>query len=653
MRKQDSFIWLQKIGKSLMLPVSVLPIAGILLGVGSAPWGDVPAFVTQILLLMKFAGDSVFMALPLIFAIGVALGFTDNDGVAALAAAVGLVVLLATMSVLAGFHNEPLISATCHELTSQLRNSLLTLNQRCDYDTLSRLRLLGEEMVVVRNVLGFNSVDTGVLGGISIGGIAAALFNRYHRIELPEYLAFFSGKRFVPLVTVVAALVLGGALFIIWPPISVAINKFSHFAAEQNPALAFALYGFVERALIPFGLQHIWNVPFFFEVGNACVIDGQVIVVVHDKASCIAQGGDWISGELRRFFNGDPNAGNLAGGYLFKMWGLPAAALAIWHSAHPSQRAKVGGIMISAALTAALTGITEPIEFSFMFAAPVLYVIHAVLAGLAYPLCILLDMKHGPTFSHGAIDFFLLSKLASNIGYFFVIGPLYAVIYYVIFRVAIIRLHLATPGREAERELKRGNQTLSCDAESLIKAFGGNSNIKSLDACITRLRVGVHDIALVDKEQLRTLGAAGVVVLGNAVQAVFGPLSDRIRNDMREHLQQQTGAEPPRQLSNGQPRQQAEPPMPRVSPEVLAMAQRCADALGGPGNIERVMACATSRVRITLKQALDGPLNAHSFDGVRDVMKIQETLYHLLVEGSAAELEQALEYLRRRAISHG
>ncbi len=221
MRKQDSFIWLQKIGKSLMLPVSVLPIAGILLGVGSAPWGDVPTFVTQILELMKFAGDSVFMALPLIFAIGVALGFTDNDGVAALAAAVGLVVLLATMSVLAGFHNEPLISATCHELTSQLRNSLLVLNQRCDYDTLSRLRLLGEEMVVVRNVLGFSSVDTGVLGGISIGGIAAALLNRYHRIELPEYLAFFSGKRFVPLITVVAALVLGGALFIIWPPIFV------------------------------------------------------------------------------------------------------------------------------------------------------------------------------------------------------------------------------------------------------------------------------------------------------------------------------------------------------------------------------------------------------------------------------------------------
>ena len=178
--------------------------------------------------------------------------------------------------------------------------------------------------------------------------------------------------------------------------------------------MAFAIYGFIERALIPFGLQHIWNVPFFFEVGNACIVDGLIIEVVHDKPSCVAQGGDWISGELRRFFNGDPNAGNLAGGYLFKMWGLPAAALAIWHSAHPSQRAKVGGIMISAALTAMLTGITEPIEFSFMFVAPLLYVFHALLAGLAYPLCILLEMKHGPTFSHGAIDFFLFSHLSTN-----------------------------------------------------------------------------------------------------------------------------------------------------------------------------------------------------------------------------------------------
>ena len=646
MDKQDSFILLQRIGKSLMLPVSVLPIAGILLGIGTANWGEVPLLVAQILEIMKFAGDSVFMALPLIFAIGVALGFTDNDGVAALAATVGLVVALATMGVLATFHNEPLIAATCQQLTSELRNSLLVLNTRCDYNTLSLLRLLGPEMVVVRNVLGFVTVDTGVLSGIAIGGIAAALFNRYHQITLPEYLGFFGGKRFVPLITVVAALLLGAALFVIWPPIGFVINRFSHWAAEQNPAMAFAIYGFIERALIPFGLQHIWNVPFFFEVGNACIVDGLIIEVVHDKPSCVAQGGDWISGELRRFFNGDPNAGNLAGGYLFKMWGLPAAALAIWHSAHPSQRAKVGGIMISAALTAMLTGITEPIEFSFMFVAPLLYVFHALLAGLAYPLCILLEMKHGPTFSHGAIDFFLGAKLANNLSYFFIVGPLYAAIYYLVFRVAIRQLHLATPGREAERVRASGVSAAINAPHAVIEALGGSTNISSLDACITRLRVGVKEIDKVNREQLRTLGAAGVVIIGNAVQAVFGPASDQIRSAVAVYLQRQGHQPLPANLT---PARHESPPS--SSNDALARAQRCAAMLGGIANIERVLACATSRVRINLLRPLDQEPDVCSEPGIRDVMRIHERLYHLLVTDDAEGLEQALQQLQRQHLA--
>lgn len=647
MDKQDSFILLQRIGKSLMLPVSVLPIAGILLGIGTANWGEVPLLVGQILEIMKFAGDSVFMALPLIFAIGVALGFTDNDGVAALAATVGLVVALATMGVLATFHNEPLIAATCQQLTSGLRNSLLVLNTRCDYDTLSLLRLLGPEMVVVRNVLGFVTVDTGVLSGIAIGGIAAALFNRYHQITLPEYLGFFGGKRFVPLITVVAALLLGAALFVIWPPIGFVINRFSHWAAEQNPAMAFAIYGFIERALIPFGLQHIWNVPFFFEVGNACIVDGVIIEVVHDKPSCLAQGGDWISGELRRFFNGDPNAGNLAGGYLFKMWGLPAAALAIWHSAHPSQRAKVGGIMISAALTAMLTGITEPIEFSFMFVAPLLYVFHALLAGLAYPLCILLEMKHGPTFSHGAIDFFLGAKLANNLGYFFVVGPLYAITYYLVFRLTISQLHLATPGREAEQVRATGVNAAIGAPHAVIEALGGSNNISSLDACITRLRVGVKEIDKVNREQLRTLGAAGVVIIGNAVQAVFGPASDQIRNSVAAYLQRQGHQPLPANLNPAR----ALSPLPS-SNDALACAHRCAAILGGIGNIERVLACATSRVRINLHQPLSHEPDISNEPGIRDIMRIHERLYHLLVTEDAEGLELALQQLQRQHDSH-
>lgn len=643
MAKQDSFILMQRIGKSLMLPVSVLPIAGILLGIGSANWGDVPQLVAQILEVMKFAGDSVFMALPLIFAIGVALGFTDNDGVAALAATVGLVVVLATMGVLASAHNEALIAATCQQLTGELRNSLLVLNSRCTYETLSLLRLLGPEVVVVRNVLGFTTVDTGVLSGISIGGIAAFLFNRYHQIALPEYLGFFGGKRFIPLITVVAAVLLGAALFVIWPPIGLAINRFSHWAAEQNPALAFATYGFIERALIPIGLQHIWNVPFFFEVGNACTVDGTVISVVHDKWSCIAQGGDWISGELRRFFSGDPNAGNLAGGYLFKMWGLPAAALAIWHSAHPSQRAKVGGIMISAALTAVLTGITEPIEFSFMFVAPLLYVFHALLAGLAYPLCILLEMKHGPTFSHGAIDFFLGAKLANNLGYFFVVGPLYAIAYYLVFRLTISQLHLATPGREAEQVRATGVKAAISAPHAVLEALGGSDNISNLDACITRLRVGVKEIDKVNREQLRTLGAAGVVIIGNAVQAVFGAASDQIRNNLAAYLQRQ-GRQPLPAAIHAEPALTPPPP----NDDALARAERCIAILGGSANIERVLACATSRVRINLHRPLGQEPDFGNGTGVRDIMRIHERLYHLLVTEDAERLALAIQQLKNQ-----
>ncbi len=320
---KGGFGWLQKIGKSLMLPVSVLPAAGLLLGVGSAKFSWLPEVVSTI---MAQSGGAIFGNLPLIFAIGVALGITNNDGVAALAAVIGYAVLIATMGVMA-----PLL----------------------DYEP--------------RTIMGIPSIETGVFGGILIGSVAAILFNRYYRLQLPAYLGFFAGKRSVPILTAGAAIVTGIALSFIWPPIGDAIDKFSRWAAAGNPAAAFALYGVVERSLIPFGLHHIWNVPFFFEVGQYV-----------EQAT-----GKIIRGEIYRFTAGDPTAGNLAGGYLFKMWGLPAAALAIWQTARPENRAKVGGIMISAALTSFLTGITEPIEFSFLFVAPLLYGIHALLAGVA------------------------------------------------------------------------------------------------------------------------------------------------------------------------------------------------------------------------------------------------------------------------------
>ncbi|MCD1124605.1 PTS glucose transporter subunit IIBC [Jinshanibacter sp. LJY008] len=481
---KNLFANLQKVGKALMLPVSVLPIAGILLGVGAADFSWLPTIVSKV---MQQAGGSIFEQMPLLFAVGVALGFTNNDGVAGLASIVGYGVMAATLNVMA-------------------------------------------------EVLGVAKIDTGVLGGILVGGLAGYLFNRFYRIQLPDYLGFFAGKRFVPIITGFICIALGIVLSFIWPPIGNAISSFSQWAAYQNPALAFGIYGVVERSLIPFGLHHIWNVPFFYEAGQACVIDSKIVTTIASEAACKAENGRWITGEIQRYLLGDKTAGNMAGGYLFKMWGLPAAAIAMWHTAKPENRAKVGGIMVSAALTSFLTGITEPIEFAFLFVAPVLYVIHAILAGLAYVITILLGVKHGMTFSHGAIDFTLFYHLSTKGWMFFILGPLYALLYYVIFRFAIIKLNLKTPGREEDSaaEITSGNS--SDMARELVTAFGGKGNITNLDACITRLRVGVADVALVDQDKLKSLGAAGVVVAGSGIQAIFGTKSDNLKSDMDEYI---------------------------------------------------------------------------------------------------------------------
>ncbi|MDK6198713.1 PTS glucose transporter subunit IIBC [Proteus mirabilis] len=472
---KNLFVVLQKIGKSLMLPVSVLPIAGILLGVGSAGLSWIPVSVSQV---MAEAGGAVFSNMPLIFAIGVALGFTNNDGVSALASVVAYGIMSKTMLVVAPW----------------------VLGLSPDSVEIQRL------------------TDTGVLGGIIAGIIAASMFNRFYRIKLPEYLGFFAGKRFVPIISGLIAIFVGILLSFIWPPIGTAIQRFSEWAAYQNPAVAFGIYGVVERALVPFGLHHIWNVPFQMQVGEYVNSAGQV-----------------FHGDIPRYMAGDPTAGMLSGGFLFKMFGLPAAAIAIWHTARPENRVKVGGIVISAALTAFLTGITEPIEFSFMFVAPILYVIHAILAGLAFVICILLGMRDGTSFSHGLIDFIVLSGNSSKLYLFPIIGILYAITYYSIFRFLIVKLNLKTPGREVEdKNAKQADK--SAMGQSLVAAFGGKDNISSLDACITRLRIGVKEIDKVDRDELKRLGAAGVVVVGSGIQAIFGPKSDNLKTEMDEYI---------------------------------------------------------------------------------------------------------------------
>lgn len=554
----NPFGFLQKVGKALMLPVAVLPVAGLLLGIGAAHFTFIPTPASSI---MKESGDVIFGSLPLIFAIGVALGFTDNDGVSAVAAAIGFLVMTATLGVMAGiFHVPP------------------------------------------KTVMGIPSMQTGVFGGILAGGLAAFMFNRFYRISLPDYLGFFGGKRFVPIITALGAILLGVLLSVIWPPVQGGINGLSHWAAVGSPRTAATVYGLVERLLLPFGLHHIWNVPFFFEMGSYTDAAGKA-----------------VSGDINRFFAGDPTAGILSGAFLFKMFGLPGAAIAIWHTARPENRVKVGGIMVSAALTSFLTGITEPIEFAFMFVAPALYVVHAALAASTQFVANTLGMHMGFTFSQGGIDFLMfnaLGKFARNWWLVLLLGPAYGLAYYGIFRWVIQRFDLRTPGREDEAAPARAVSGAGGRAGDLVAAFGGRENIASLDACITRLRVAVRDAARVDDAALKALGASGVVHVGKSVQAIFGPLSENLKTDMELHLR--GGSRPE------------------------GRAQRLLEALKGPGNILALDAVAATRLRVRLA---DPDLDPRALEaaGVKAVMDLPGGERDLIVGMEAGALAAALK----------
>ena len=503
-----AFAFLQKIGKALMLPVAVLPVAGLLLGIGTgllnAEISWIPALIPQV---MSQSGSVIFDNLPLIFAIGTALGLTDNDGVAALAAVTGFLVMQATTGVMADvlwFH------------VSSGQETLGVLAQAMEYD------IAFVRKIVSTNV-GIQTIQTGVFGGIFIGVVAAWLYRKYYRIQLPAYLGFFAGKRFVPIISSLAAIVLGVALSVVWPPIQEQINKFSMWAAYSSPAVAGATYGFVERLLLPFGLHHIWNVPFFFEIGSFT-----------DKA------GQIVTGDIPRFFAGDKTAGILGGGFLIKMFGLPAAALAIFHTAKPENRAKVGGMMFSGALTAFLTGITEPLEFTFLFVAPMLYFIHAVMVSSAFAVLNLTGAHVGYTFSQGGIDFALFYAMDTKPWMVFVLGPVYAVVYYVVFRFFITVFNMKTAGREDDagqtpQEAAHADDKMK-KAAALVTAFGGAANIKNLDACITRLRLILFDPSKAGDEKLKALGASGVMRIGDGVQAVFGTQSENLKTDMENYL---------------------------------------------------------------------------------------------------------------------
>lgn len=613
---KNAFAILQKLGKALMLPVSVLPVAGILLGLGSARLIELdnlqkgvissakfwwlPEWLAQI---MKASGDAIFGNLAIIFAIAVVIGFTEYDGASAVAAVVGFVVFVAAMGAAA-------------------------------------TGIFGISPDTLKPVMGIQSLDTGVFGGLIIGGVAAYLFNKFFRVRLPQYLGFFAGKRSVPILMALAAIAIGIVMSIIWPPIGNAISVAANTAAAgRNTAITAAIYGFVERLLLPFGLHHIWNVPFFFQIG-------QYTDPITNKI---------VTGDINRFFAGDPTAGILGGSYWFKMFGLPAAAIAIWHSAKPKNRKLTGGIMISAAFTSFLTGITEPIEFSFMFVAPQLYAIHALLAGFCGWLFQMLGGKMGFTFSQGFIDFFLFSGLpnAQRTWLIPVLGlAVFAPLYYFTFRFAIKQFDLKTPGRDLDEDTEQasfGSGAASEMARELVRAFGGRHNIATLDACITRLRITVNDMTQVNKPRLKALGASGVLEIGNSAQAIFGPRSENLKTDMVEYLQT-AGAEAdeaytPNPAEAAAEAALVEPTQPTIQrdPHADQKATDWINALGGSQNIRSVDVAALTRLRLEVADEASVNEEALRSAGVDGMMQLPEHKLHLLVGLNADQYAEEMK----------
>lgn len=498
---KKAFGVLQKVGKALMLPVALLPAAGILLALGAAlknpallelaPFLDNNS-VEMVASIMQNAGDIVFGNLPVLFAVGVAVGLAGGDGVAGLAAIIGYLIMNVTMGTAGG-------------ITAEDVNGL-------NY----------------ANVLGIPTLQTGVFGGIIVGIIAATLYNKFYEMELPSYLGFFAGKRFVPIITAGTAVLLGLLMLVIWPPIQTALNAFSQNMVNANLTVSAFIFGVIERSLIPFGLHHIFYSPFWYEFGEYVTKAGEV--VRGDQKIFMKQITDNVQNLTAGTF--------MTGKFPFMMFGLPAAALAIYHEARPEKKVVVGGLMASAALTSFLTGITEPLEFSFLFVAPVLFGIHAIFAGLSFMTMHLLNVKIGMTFSGGLIDYILFGLINPQTNAWIVIpvGLVFAVIYYFGFRFAIRKFNLKTPGREdVEEEEEAANTGKGGDLPyEVLEAMGGKENISNLDACITRLRVSVNDIDQVDKNRLKKLGAAGVLEVGNNIQAIFGPRSETIKGQMKD-----------------------------------------------------------------------------------------------------------------------
>ena len=528
--KDKIFGVLQRVGRSFMLPIALLPVAGLLLGIGSSFTNETMlaayglnsvihpgTLIYTILDVMSQTGNAVFNNLALLFAMGVAIGMARKEKeVAALSGAVAYIIMNTAI--------QAMINAA-GGVEAMPANSTTTM-------------------------LGITTLQMGVFGGIVVGLGVAALHNKFYKIELPQVLAFFGGTRFVPIVSSIVYLVVGIAMFYIWPVVQNGIAALGALVLASGYAGTF-IYGLLERALIPFGLHHVFYMPFWqTAVGGTAIIDGVTVTGAQNIffAELASKSTTVFSVSATRF---------MAGKFPFMMFGLPGAALAMYQCAKPEKKKAAGGLLLSAALTAFLTGITEPLEFTFIFVALPMYAVHCVLAGLSFMLMHILNVGVGMTFSGGLIDLVLFGVMQGNAKthwvWVVVVGAVYFVLYYIIFRFMISKFDYKTPGRDDAEEVKLytradvnarsaasgSNAPAGDDPVSalIVEGLGGTDNLSDVDCCATRLRCTVKDAALVRQDVLKASGASGVICKGNGVQVVYGPKVAVIKAKLEDYLE--------------------------------------------------------------------------------------------------------------------
>ena len=528
--KDKIFGVLQRVGRSFMLPIALLPVAGLLLGIGSSFTNETMlaayglnsvihpgTLIYTILDVMSQTGSAVFNNLALLFAMGVAIGMARKEKeVAALSGAVAYIIMNTAI--------QAMINAA-GGVEAMPANSTTTM-------------------------LGITTLQMGVFGGIVVGLGVAALHNKFYKIELPQVLAFFGGTRFVPIVSSIVYLVVGIAMFYIWPVVQSGIAALGALVLASGYAGTF-IYGLLERALIPFGLHHVFYMPFWqTAVGGTAIIDGVTVTGAQNIffAELASKSTTVFSVSATRF---------MAGKFPFMMFGLPGAALAMYQCAKPEKKKVAGGLLLSAALTAFLTGITEPLEFTFIFVALPMYAVHCVLAGLSFMLMHILNVGVGMTFSGGLIDLVLFGVMQGNAKthwvWVVVVGAVYFVLYYIIFRFMISKFNYKTPGRDDAEEVKlytradvnarsaaSGSTAPAGDdpvSALIVEGLGGAANLSDVDCCATRLRCTVKDAALVKQDVLKASGASGVICKGNGVQVVYGPKVAVIKAKLEDYLE--------------------------------------------------------------------------------------------------------------------